>query len=329
MNCGRCLRRTRRFRLRRRRPGFTFDDISRAKINAFTREAGIRIGRTAAADFLRSLMVADETGVKNAGILFFAKNVYEKIHQSQMTCVAFKGTKKLNIYDRRDVKDDLLTQFDGAISFIIKHLNVRSEIKGVNRRDIYEIPLEVMREAVVNALMHRDYSIAGTQVSVEIYDDRVEIINPGGLHKGMSVRKLGTVSIRRNEIISDLFFRMHKVERMGMGIRKMKEAMAADGLREPEFESNGFFRAVFYRSPDFALKGAAPAPEKSREKSREKSSEKIIGIIRKRPMITISELTEISRLSHAGIEKIIKNLKKEGRIKRIGPDKGGHWEVVR
>ncbi len=242
--------------------GFTFDDVSKAKIRAFVDEAGIRIGSTPVPDFLRSLRVADEARVKNAGILFFAKDVYGHLHQAQMTLLAFKGTERLHIYDRRDVRDDLLTQLNEAVAFLGKHLNVRSEIRGLNREDIYEIPLEVLREALVNALMHRDYSITGTQVSVEVYDDRVEIVNPGGLLKGLSVRDLGTVSIRRNELIADLFFRLHKVERIGMGIRKMKEAMVAAGLREPTFASDAFFRATFQRSPEFAMKEAPPAPRR-------------------------------------------------------------------
>ena len=71
-----------------------------------------------------------------------------------------------------------IRQFNEAMTFIKRHLNVRSEIKGVNRHDIYEIPLEVLREAVVNAIVHRDYTITGTQIGIEIYDDRVEIVNP-------------------------------------------------------------------------------------------------------------------------------------------------------
>jgi len=102
--------------------------------------------------------------------------------------------------------------------------------------------------------MHRDYSITGTQISVEVHDDRVEIANPGDLPKGMSIQNLGKVSIRRNELIADLFFRMHKVERFGLGIQKMKEAMLAAGLREPVFEPGVFFRASFQRSPELALK---------------------------------------------------------------------------
>ena len=79
-----------------------------------------------------------------------------------------------------------------------------------------------------------------------------EIINPGGLAKGLSLRDFGTVSIRRNELIADLFFRLHKVERIGMGIQKMKAAMVAVGLPEPAFGIDAFFRASFQRSPEFA-----------------------------------------------------------------------------
>jgi ATP-dependent DNA helicase RecG len=134
---------------------FTYDDISKEKIFAFTKEAGINIGRISTVDFLKSLSV---------------------------------------------VRDSLLTQFNEAIFFIKKHLNVRSEIKGVNREDIYEIPIEALREAVVNAIMHRDYSIRGTSLTVEVYDDRVEITNPGGLAPGLSSDSFGRVSDRRERI---------------------------------------------------------------------------------------------------------------------------------
>lgn len=319
---------------------FIFDDISKAKINAFTKEAGIRIGRTAVPDFLRSLNVADAARVKNAGILFFAKDVYQHIHQAQMTLLAFKGTDRLHIYDRRDVRDDLLTQFNEAVAFLKRHLNVRSEIRGVNREDIYEIPLEVLREAVVNALMHRDYSITGTQASIEVYDDRVEIVNPGGLPKGLSLRELGTVSIRRNEVIADLFFRLHKVERIGMGIQKMKEAMIAAGLREPTFAPDGFFRAVFHRSSEFAMKEGLPSSKTNTAGLVEGLAEGLVdGLVenQRRLLVLIAEIPHISKsamakavgISTTAIDKNLTRLKEKGILRRVGPAKGGHWEIVK
>jgi len=303
--------------------------VSTAKIYAFIKETGIKIPRMSADDFLRSLSVANADGVSNAGILFFgdAGQVKRFLPQAQISLIAFKGTMKVHIFDRRDVQDDLLSQFDAAIFFIKKHLNVRSEIKGVNRKDIDEIPLEALREAVVNALMHRDYSITGTQVSVEIFDDRVEITNPGGLPTGLPSKAFGTVSVRRNELIADLFARMRKVERAGTGIQRMKEVLAAAGLKEPKFETDGFFRTTIFRSPEFAK--ATPGISERSQKGSQKSSQKIIAAIAGNPDITIDEIAKKVGISTRAVKKHLSTLKASGFLKRIGPDRGGRWEVVR
>ena len=135
-------------------------------------------------------------GITNAGILFFAKDPRRLIIQAQMTLIAFKGVDRVHIYDRWDVQDDLLTQFNAAVLFLMKHLNLRSEIKGINRKDIYEIPFETLREAIANAIIHRDYSVRGTSLMVEVYDYRVEIINPG-VFPWHQKKDFGKISIRR------------------------------------------------------------------------------------------------------------------------------------
>jgi ATP-dependent DNA helicase RecG len=319
--------------------GFDFVALSRAKVLAFTKEAGVNIGKTTTADFARSLKVADETRVKNAGILFFAKDIHDFLPQAQMTLVAFKGTKKGHIYDRLDVRDDLLTQFNEAVLFLERHLNVRSEIRGFDRQDIYEIPFSALREALVNALMHRDYAIAGSQASVEVYDDRVEITNPGGLPKGLPHKAFGKgISIRRNELIADLFFRLGKVERVGQGIQRMKDAMAEAGLKEPVFEANGFFRAVFHRSAEFSLKRSEEPAEvvsKGGQTSGQikwsELSEKrraVLEVIKKNPMISRENISEFLGINQSAVQKHIERLKSGGFLRRVGPDMGGHWDVL-
>ncbi len=182
---------------------------------------------------------------------------------------------------------------------------------------------------IVNALMHRDYSITGTQVSVEVYDDRVEITNPGGLVKGLTQKALGKgISIRRNELISDLFFRLDKVERVGQGIQNMKDAMRAAGLREPEFEADGFFRATFHRSPEFSLKRPKVVVEKIAEKDLERlTTQKIADAIRQNPEVTREELATFAGITSDGIKYHLRRMRKNGVIRRIGPNKGGHWEI--
>ncbi len=122
-------------------------------------------------------------------------------------------------------------------------------------------------------------------------------------------------------------------ERTGMGIRKMKEAMVAAGLREPTFKPDGFFRAIFHRSPELALKKGAPGSEKRfGEKygdGSEKSSEKILVFLRKRNTASAREIAKALGLTSRAVEKQIAALKAAGRLRRVGPAKGGHWDVVR
>lgn len=196
-----------------------WSDISRDKLKAFLKESNISIRRIVPQELLASLNLVRKDNLTNGAALFFAKDIRKFILQSQMTLIAFKGKTRVHIYDRRDVQDDLLTQFNEAILFLQKHLNRRSVIRGVNREDSYEIPLEALREALVNAIIHRDYSVRGTSLMVEVYDDRVEIVNPGGTPKGLNSKNFGKVSMRRNERIADIFFRMDKGERAGTGIQ--------------------------------------------------------------------------------------------------------------
>lgn len=343
----------------------SWKDISREKIRNFLKEADIGIKKIIPQDILTSLSLVQKGRITNAGALMFASKVEKFIPHAESIFASFKGTDKTNIYDRNDVRDDLLIQFSEAVAFLKKHLNVRSEIRGFDRFDIYEVPLDALREAVVNAIVHRNYAIKGTSIYVRIFDDRVEIENPGGLPGGITRRDFGKSSVRRNPIIADLFHRMGKVERMGSGIDRMRNLMRDAGLREPMFEMDDFFRVTFYRDPRYSLKADRATGEKglgeklgekcgeSTEKSKKKglvdrgvekgvdrgvekgvdrlsANETLIySLIKNNPHISKIEMMSQGSLTKKTVEYNLEKLKKKGILKRIGPDKGGHWEIVK
>src|SRR4030067_1910220 len=277
------------------RRDLSLKDISLKKVKSFLREANLsyNISKANLAPFLTSLSICRKGKINNAGALMFASKIGRFIPHSESIFAAFKGTERTNIYDRNDVRDDLLIQFNEAVSFLKKHLNVRSEIREFNRFDIYEIPLDALREAIVNAIIHRNYAIKGTSIYVRIFVDRVEIENPGGLVEGMAKRDFGKSSVRRNPILADLFHRMDKVERMGTGINRMRTLMIEAGMKEPVFEMDSFFRAIFYRDPRYSLKTdeeRRKEPDKTTQKTTQNTTQKILEAISKKSDITQKEL---------------------------------------
>ena len=132
------------------------------------------------------------------------------------------------------------------------------------------------REAIANAIIHRDYSVRGTSLMVEVYDDRVEIVNPGVFPRHWK-KEFGKISVRRNEHIADLFFRMDKVERAGTGIRRMKEAMAAAELLPPKIRQTGFYTIVFERPVE---KGAENLTQEATQKIPRRINQESIEYIR-------------------------------------------------
>jgi ATP-dependent DNA helicase RecG len=316
-------------------PDITLENISLGKVRTFLKESGTsyKISKATMASVLASIGVFKNGKLNNAGALMFADDINQFIPYSETILAAFKGIDKTYIYDRKDVRDDLLTQLNEAMAFLKKHLNVRSEIRELNRYDIYEIPLDALREALVNALVHRDYSMRGTNISVNVFDNRVEIVNPGGFVHGLSKENFGKESVRRNLIVADLFHRMDKMERVGSGIGRMRTLMKEANLKEPLFESDTFFRVVFYRNPKYALKtvdkiGREESKEKSSEIGSEKSSEKILEIIRTNKYISARKIAEKLCISSRAVEKQIARLKNDGLLKRVGSAKGGWWEIA-
>jgi ATP-dependent DNA helicase RecG len=191
--------------------------------------------------------VESEAILNNAGVLFFAKEPARIHPHSMVDCLLFKGISKVHILDRKSFQFDLLRNIDEAILFIERHLNLAYEIKGLRRKDILEIPEFVIREAIVNAVAHRDYFERGANVQVDIFDNRIEISNPGGLPKGLKPENFGLQSVARNSLIAALLHRCNYIEKAGTGVQRMRDGMKEAGLFPPTFEFSGFFTVVLRR----------------------------------------------------------------------------------
>jgi ATP-dependent DNA helicase RecG len=156
---------------------------------------------------------------------------------------------KTQIIDDLMVETDLIGQVDEVMKFITRHISVRYEFEGKpKRKEVWEYPLEAIREAVINAVVHRDYT-APSNVQVEIYDDRIEIWNPGRLLPGITIEDLYKKehkSVIRNKLIAQIFYDIGYIEKYGSGTIKIIDLCKRGGIPLPEFkEVSGGFSVVF------------------------------------------------------------------------------------
>ena len=191
--------------------------------------------------------VDDEFRLNTAGALFFAKDISKFNLSHQVKMVRFFDDEGVKTFDKAEFNMSFLKLLKEAELFFNKTLANISQIKGFKRETIYEYPYEAIREALVNALAHRDYTITTAAITFYIYNDRIEIKSPGRLVYPLTVEDLGeNEPLHRNETICNIFSKTTYMEHVGTGIKRMKDAMRLNNLEEPEFiESEGFFKVIF------------------------------------------------------------------------------------
>lgn len=269
---------------------------------------------------IKNLKLTNKDGyVKNGGVLFFGKQPEVFFDKAVVRCLAFEFDNKTSIIDDKVFGGPIMYQYQQAMQWLKGKLNVRYEIQGGGPRlEIWEIPETVFKEAIINALSHRDYYDKGARITIELFPDRVEIVNPGGLVSAIPPKEFGFRSHCRNPLLFGLFERMDMVEQVGSGIGRMYDEMKSAGLPQPIFNTTGMFSVIFHRN----------IQKKTSEKTREKTREKIVRLVQKDSTLTTKEIAKIIGVSEKGIEYHLSKLKSENILKRVGPDKGGHWEII-
>jgi ATP-dependent DNA helicase RecG len=198
---------------------------------------------------LRNLGLLDgEDRMTYAGAWLLARDIRKFTTSAHVSCALFMGTEKVRILDRRDFHGDVPTMIDDAVAWILTKINVEFIIRHVRREERPELPEEALREAVANAVAHRDYR-STANVQVYVFKDRIEIVSPGGLPAGMTEADLGAKSMPRNPLLFGMLYRMDTVENIGSGIKRIRDLCREHGVAEPAIEVSEHWVTVTFPRP--------------------------------------------------------------------------------
>lgn len=239
-------------------PAVTLNEIDPEKLKSFVRLANTRRGfplaeTEPAEKILTHLNLYQNGRLTNAAILLFGKEPQRFFINSEVRCASFTGTiveKPMPSY--KVFKGTVFEMVDQALEFVLNKLNYRvgTRADSVSVPGSYEIPKEVVAEAIVNAIAHRDYTSNGS-VQVMLFRDRLEIWNPGSLPLGWTTEKLKQLhsSVPANPLLAEPLYLSGYIERMGTGTLDMVQKSVAAGLAEPLFVQTEDFKSILYR-PD-------------------------------------------------------------------------------
>lgn len=314
-------------------------DVSEEKVKSFVEKAGLKFDSKENA--LEKLGLFKDGQLLNAAIMFFAEKPQTFFPNAKMRGAVF--LKGGTIVDMKDYEGDLLYLIDEAQKYVLRNTRTGERIEGLVRIDIPEINADALREAVVNAFCHRDYNQHGS-VDIAVYPDQVEIRSPGKLYGGLTIKKITTqhVSERRNELIADLFHRIHLIEKWGRGIEKILLLQPKTAFKEVGrqfftiFPRENFSRVTSPKQGETTQKLHRNFIEDAQKlviasghaNNLTYSTSKVLACILEDRHATTAKIAKELKISTRAVAGQIAKLRKNNLIKRVGPDKGGHWEVL-
>ncbi len=243
-----------------------------------------------------------------------------KFEHARIKCSRFKGITMDVFLDRKEYEGDLFSQLENAENFIKNHINLSSDIKGLQREDHYEIPSEALRESLVNAVTHRDYTNDGRDIKIGIYDDMVNIVSPGAFPGTITQNDIleGRSEIR-NKVIARVFKELNYIEQWGSGIRRIKSSCKARGLKEPEIVEKGDFVDVcLYRKQ---------IDQKEDLISKDKEKKILDYIQSNRNRITTKEAESVLDLGERRSREIVSEMVDKGILERVGRTTNTHYRL--
>lgn len=242
----------------------------------------------------------------------------------------FEGSKKTVFHDRKELSGSLFKQLEDAYAYINQFNYTRSEFPGLERVDTRDYPPEAVREALLNAVIHREYGIGGPTL-ISIFDDRIEFVTIGGLVKGLSLAdiKLG-VSMLRNKNLANVFYRLHLIEAYGTGLLKIDECYADCAVKPQLLATDNAFKLVL-PNINFAakrVKNYSLADESKTASKKEERYQIVLELARKNSLVTRSMIEKALHVSTSTAVLVLKKMLQLGLLKKYGESRNVSYSLA-
>jgi len=305
------------------------NDINNDGVIAFLKKAKTERGldievNLSLKEILMRLKLIKDSKLTNSAILLFGNNPQDFFIQAEVKCVRFKGTGVTGtMIDMKDIGSNLINQVIEVEKFIFSHISLTSWIENgkIERQEKWEYPPKAIREALVNAIAHRDYR-SPSKVQVRIFDDRIEFWNPGKLPEGWTVETLKEKHESKpfNPLIARAFFWIKYIEEVGTGTNKIIDWCKEWGLPEPDFEFKQTSVVITLRKSKLTDSYLLSLDLNDRQK-------KAINFLKKSQYITNKEYREINQIGKVTAAKDLNQLVERGILRTIGKGRSLKYEM--
>lgn len=304
--------------------GSSSDDLDWKRVDAYAEK--VTLGDDTVEDLLlrRGCLIKKGRQMKPtyAGLLLFGRQPQRWVRGAEIVAARFNGDEMDDAFARQTISGALPDQIRRAELFIAENTAQRSRIRAWQRNDELPYPPGVLREAVVNAVAHRDYRLTGSQIHVLMFSDRVEVRSPGKLPGHVTLKNLLRERYSRNEAIVQVLADMGFIERLGYGIDRMMRAMRDAGQQPPKFEETdaGFSVTLYSKSAaDVAIAATAQSGHSDR-------LGKMMAFLRKNGRITNRDYQELCPdVNPETLRRDFVDMVERGAIMRIGDKRGTYY----
>lgn len=317
---------------------FKLDNVSFTLLEATYRQrSGGSFDKTK--DLFSFGLVTKDGQVTYGGLLFCDQ---APLRQSRIFCTRWngriKGTLNADALDDKEYGGSIIALLENAETFVRNNSKNSWFISGLRRSESSDYSYEAVREALVNAIIHRDYQIVGSEIHVDMFDDRLEIYSPGGMCSGNRIQDLNLAyipSLRRNPVISDLFGRLGYMERRGSGIGRILEQYADNYLSPSFYSDSSSFIVIF---PKRGAEGRVSSPTGQNEYNDRQMTDKKESMTDKKHIllkhmretgrwVTNSDVKKMLGVSEATAKRYLTGLVKEGMLIAEGENKARKYRA--